>query len=458
MGLSAVAMGDYEAALAIFRDAMSLTPTEHSATMIALMLHRLGRIDESMKAYAESVAELKRDHAEAPHMLRGMAMLLRDAGAPFAAERFLHEAILLYVQNPVQVASAVVERDNSIDFHEWTRIALKTDLARALARSRGKPGAPRYPDTFVLPEDRAALLDYAARESGVSYIAKPHRGTGGQGIAITRDVHVLADRADVVVQRYVERPYLVDGRKAHVRLYGLVTSTVPLRAYLYREGIVRFAPDLYDLSDAGLANVHGHVTNTALHLDHPALEVSKDPVQKNVGHIWTLGAYLKRMKADGRDVQTVRRGFRELVKGFLDMLEAEGLFERQARAAPGRAFGFKLFGLDVLIDSDARPWLIEAQRKPALGGAALVQSINSVLCRTLFEMSCGYAFDDAMSVDEIAAVAKDRSALAQREAEHEFAHRGLFEPLTGAHCSSPPARGRSRRQRGAGGLSPAAAG
>ena len=27
---------------------------------------------------------------------------------------------------------------------------------------------------------------------------------------------------------------------------------------------------------------------------------------------------------------------------------------------------FRLFGLDVLIDADARPWLIEGQRKPGV--------------------------------------------------------------------------------------------
>jgi hypothetical protein len=107
-------------------------------------------------------------------VLRGMAMLLRDAGAPLAAERFMHEAIQLYVRNPAQVAFFLVDRDNFIDFHEWTRFALKSELARALARRRGKPGAPRYPESFVLPEDRAALLDYAARESGASY----RRGLG----------------------------------------------------------------------------------------------------------------------------------------------------------------------------------------------------------------------------------------------------------------------------------------
>jgi hypothetical protein len=430
MGLSAVALGDHEAALTIFREAMSLSPTEHSAGMVALMLHRLGRTAESIKAYSDLLGKLKRDNAEAPHVLRGVAMLLRDAGAPLAADRFLQELITLYLQNPAQVAVALIERDNSIDFHEWTLVAHKIELARALSRSLSKSGAPRFPDSFVLPEARAALLDYAARENRALFIAKPHRGTGGQGIVVTRDVHAIADRDDVVVQRYIERPYLVDGRKAHVRLYGLVTSLAPFRAYLYREGIVRFAPDPYDLSDVGLENVHAHVTNTALHQGHPALQVSKNAAEENVGHIWTLSAYLERLKADGRDVETVRREIRELAKGFLGMLSAEGLFARQAKAAPRRAFGFKLFGLDVLIDADARPWLLEAQRKPALGGAPLVLRVNTQLSRTVFEMRCAYAFDDTLAADRIASLAKDRTALARREAECEFARKGLFEPMT----------------------------
>jgi hypothetical protein len=56
-------------------------------------------------------------------------------------------------------------------------------------------------------------------------------------------------------------------------------------------------------------------------------------------------------------------------------------------------------------------------------------------------MSCGYAFDDSMPPDEIAAVARDGSALARREAEHEFAHRGLFEPLTQGEVTGSARRG-----------------
>ena len=89
MGLCAIALGDYAQALAIFADAAKLAPTEHSEAMAALMLHRLGRAGEAVKAYSTLLGKLKRDHNELPHVLRGMTMLLRDAGAPLASERFL---------------------------------------------------------------------------------------------------------------------------------------------------------------------------------------------------------------------------------------------------------------------------------------------------------------------------------------------------------------------------------
>ncbi len=399
MGLCAIAMGDYAGALKCYEEAKTIAPAEHSEAMAALMLHRLGRFQEAIQAYSALLAKLKRDHVESPHVLRGMAMLLRDVGAPLASDRFLQEFISVYRIDPGRVSGMLMERDTSIDFHGWTRFAHKADLARALNASRGKPGAPRFPDSFVLPEDRQALIDYAQREPGALYIAKPQRGTGGQGMTITREVGAVADRDGVVVQRYVERPFLVDGRKGHVRLYGLVTSLNPFRAYLYRNGIVRFAPDPYDLAEASLANVHAHVTNTALHHNRPNLVVSEDATQENVGAVWSLNAYLERIGTQGLDVEAIRGELRALVAGFLGVVAGEGLFAAQAKTSPRRAFPFKLFGLDALIDAEGKPWLIEAQRKPALGGSALVRKVNGQMFQAIFEMSCGLVFDDAMPAD-----------------------------------------------------------
>lgn len=430
MGLCAIAMGDNEGALATYLQAFSISPEAHTAGMAALLLHRLGRLGEAVKAYGELIAKMKPDSPEAPHVFRGAAMLLRDAGAPLAAERYMHDLLGAYRRNPVGVASALIERDNSIDFHEWTRYAHKTDLARALMRhAQQHPGAIAFPPTFVLPEDRSALTAFAARESSALFIAKPHRGSGGQGMTIASHVGDMIERDDVVVQRYIERPYLVDGRKGHVRLYGLVASLAPFRAYLYGDGIVRFAPEPYDASEQGLANIHSHVTNTALHLGHPKLDVSDDPAKENSGNVWSLRAYLERLRADGCDVDRLWGELQALAKGFLDMVAADGLFERQAKAAPRRSFPPKLFGLDVLIDADCEPWLIEAQRKPAMSGSALVRRINGQMFRTIFEMSCIHAFDDSIAAERIAQLAKDAGGLRNREAEVEAARSKGFALL-----------------------------
>jgi hypothetical protein len=53
-------------------------------------------------------------------------------------------------------------------------------------------------------------------------------------------------------------------------------------------------------------------------------------------------------------------------------------------------------------------------------------SINAQMFRTIFEMSCAYAFDDSLGAEQIARVAKDRGALLGREAELEIARRRQF--------------------------------
>ena len=51
----------------------------------------------------------------------------------------------------------------------------------------------------------------------------------------------LPRKRPLVVQSYVQRPYLINGTKFDIRIYVIVTSVDPLRIYLYEDGLVRFA-------------------------------------------------------------------------------------------------------------------------------------------------------------------------------------------------------------------------
>jgi Tfp pilus assembly protein PilF len=431
LALCLYAQGDWAGALDVVGETAKATGSTDAIVQQGLMLHRMGRRDEAAAAYDTILTRGSLDGVNQWPAMRGMMNVLRDQGRPLAADHYAHELIQRHRRQSLLVPSSLLKRDQSVSFHEWYGLVDKSRLTglfrKGLAEDRV---GGRAPESFNLPQERAALVEFAkAQPAGVLYIVKPIRGSGGQGISVTADVAEALDRTDVVVQRYIDQPYLVDGRKGHLRIYGLVTSAEPLRAYVYSEGVVRFAPEPYDPRPERLAEISMHVTNTALHKGHPSLVISEDPDRDDVGSIWSVSALLRRMQADGHDAEAVFGRIGDLVAWFLRLLRREGLFARQAASAPARSFSPKLFGLDVLVDADGMPWLIEVQAAPAATGAALVNRINGELYQTIFRMSVGTLVEDGMAPEAVAAILSDPAALAARELEIEMANRGRFTPL-----------------------------
>jgi tetratricopeptide (TPR) repeat protein len=430
VGFCLLAMGDNQGALAAFQSAFEASAGAGSLRYIALLSHRLGRVEEAIKAYERLLSNCQPTSSEIPVALQGLAAALRDAGRPIVADDYLRQLIDRCRREPLSLTSGLVSRNNSDDFHEWSPLADKARLAAALSARKALDPAGRFPETFVLPADRAALAAFAkGPDAPALYIVKPIRGSGGQGISVTADVAAALDRQEVVVQRYIDRPYLIEGRKGHCRIYCLVTSADPLRAYVYSEGIVRIAPEIYDPRPDSGGEVSMHVTNTALHVGHPGLTISQDANQDDVGSIRSLSALLRRMTADGLDGAAVFDEIKALAEWFVRLLAADGLFARQAASGPPRGFPAKLFGLDVLVDADGHPWLIEMQRTPAARGAPLMEKINGEMYVTNFRMGHAPLIDDATPSELLAALRADDGARRRREAELEFAARGKFVPL-----------------------------
>lgn len=429
-GFCLVAMGDNEGALAAFSHAFATLSSAKSLRFMGMLHHRLGRLDEAIQAYSRLLANCQPASPEVPCALQGVAAALRDAGRPIAADHAMRQLIERFSREPKAISSGLVMRNNSDDFHEWSPFADKSRLAAALTARQASDPAGRFPESFVLPGDRKALEAFAAGETAPGlYIVKPIRSSGGQGISVTADLTEALHRDDVVVQRYLDRPYLIEGRKGHCRIYCLIASADPLRAYIYSEGIVRIAPEPYDPNPDRAGGVSMHVTNTALHLEHPDLVISQDPSQEDTGAIRSLSALLRRMTAEGLDGEVAFGEIKALVEWYVRLLAADGLFARQAASAPPRAFAPKLFGLDVLIDAEGHPWLIEMQRTPAARGAPLVDKINAEMFATVFRMAQFPLIDDTTSPELLALLRTDDAVRRLREAEIEHANRGKFVPL-----------------------------
>lgn len=67
-----------------------------------------------------------------------------------------------------------------------------------------------------------------------------------------------------VISRYIDNPLLIGGKKFDLRLYVLVTSFRPLRAYQYVHGFARFCNVKYTTDMDDIDNPYIHLTNVAI--------------------------------------------------------------------------------------------------------------------------------------------------------------------------------------------------
>ena len=88
-----------------------------------------------------------------------------------------------------------------------------------------------------------------------------------------------------VVQRYMDRPYLIEGLKFDMRIYCLVYGVNPLRVFVFREGLARFATEKYTAPQKGnLNHLFMHLTNYAINKKAENFEANEDSEETDVGH------------------------------------------------------------------------------------------------------------------------------------------------------------------------------
>jgi len=84
-----------------------------------------------------------------------------------------------------------------------------------------------------------------------------------------RDLDKITGGENFVVQKYIHNPLLIEGLKFDLRIYVLLTGIDPLRIFIYKEGIVRFATVPYQRPDQdNITNMFMHLTNYAINKHH----------------------------------------------------------------------------------------------------------------------------------------------------------------------------------------------
>lgn len=270
------------------------------------------------------------------------------------------------------------------------QIGRKDRMWRNMQKMVTKFGVQEFgflPQTYVLPHDLRLLRQVWSRSTvDVPWIIKPPASARGTGIQVIHQWNQLPRKRPLVVQSYVENPYLINNTKFDIRLYVFVTSVNPLRIYLFEDGLVRFASMAYSSEMDSLSDLYVHLTNYSINKNSGGYVPNEEPNMCQ-GHKWTLKSLWTYMSQRGIDVEGIKSSIRDIViKTFLSVDST--LLDMAKGNVTNRYTCYELFGFDILLDANLKPWLLEVNISPSLHStSSLDLSVKGPLIRDVFNMA-----------------------------------------------------------------------
>eukprot|EP00658_Telonema_sp_P-2_P022950 TRINITY_DN19196_c0_g1_i2.p1 TRINITY_DN19196_c0_g1~~TRINITY_DN19196_c0_g1_i2.p1 ORF type:complete len:500 (+),score=135.96 TRINITY_DN19196_c0_g1_i2:129-1628(+) len=256
-------------------------------------------------------------------------------------------------------------------FPGMSEIARKNGLARNLnrmAKVMGDSSFDFYPKTWILPADAGELHQQSLDKKVRTYIYKPSKGCQGNGIFLTRNLDDIDSTSDAVVQKYLHKPLLMENKKFDLRIYVLVTSMVPLRMYLFKEGMARFCTNEYTaVKGSNLNNQFMHLTNYAINKKNENYEFNEDVESADQGSKRSMSSVFEALEAQGCDVDLLWSRIAALcIKTCLAVQPSLGHIYNTCFHGSNYGFScFEILGFDVMLDEKYKPWLIEVNHTPS---------------------------------------------------------------------------------------------
>lgn len=152
-----------------------------------------------------------------------------------------------------------------------------------------------------------------------TFIAKPSRGRGGEGITLVQKFSELHQtwsfkERDLLVQRYIKKPLIIDGKKFDLRIYVLLKGYThaegeTIQAYVCEEGMARFCTvDYKKPTKDNLKNLYMHLTNFSLNKNSEQYKAPPDEdfLDDDTGSKRLLSSLYRTLRDEGHDVDKIK--------------------------------------------------------------------------------------------------------------------------------------------------------
>uniref|UniRef100_A0A8C2VHE8 Protein polyglycylase TTLL10 n=2 Tax=Chinchilla lanigera TaxID=34839 RepID=A0A8C2VHE8_CHILA len=234
-----------------------------------------------------------------------------------------------------------------------------------------------FPETYRLDISNERQAFFTLFDETQIWICKPTASNQGKGIFLIRSQEELTTlQAKIqsaedgplhcktpfrgpharVVQRYIQNPLLLNGKKFDVRSYLLIACAEPYMVF-FGHGYARLTLSLYDPHSSDLS---GHLTNQFMQKQSPLYVLLKEDTVWSMDH---LNHYIndKFQRTKGLPQDWVFTTFTKRMQQIM----AHCFLAVKSKLECKLGY-FDLIGCDFLIDENFKVWLLEMNSNPAL--------------------------------------------------------------------------------------------
>jgi hypothetical protein len=243
------------------------------------------------------------------------------------------------------------------------------------------------PETYCLPRDYDIIAekvkDLDLTDIKNLWLVKPVASSRGRGIRLLTDIENIPKKT--IVTHYIYNPHLINGKKYDLRLYLLVTGYTPLKIYLFDDGLARFCSEEYDLNPEKMNDRYIHLTNYSINKTSLNFE-QNDSVNDEFGEKWTLNTLKNYFKKNNLNFGKVWEKIKDIiVKIILSVTGMAIPLIKNFHLSSGNLF--ELYGVDILLDENLEPWLMEVNLNPSLNcDSQLDLKVKSKLLTDIFNI------------------------------------------------------------------------
>jgi tubulin polyglutamylase TTLL6/13 len=168
----------------------------------------------------------------------------------------------------------------------------------------------------------------------------------------------------------MHKPYLIDGYKFDLRIYVLLAGVNPMRVFLYKEGLARFATVPYESPQpSNLDNLFMHLTNYAINKDSENFVANTSDTADDVGSKRSLTSVLRNITATFGETRCrqVWADIRDLIIKTLCIAQPilQHLYRQCQPDDLDNSLCSQVLGFDVMIDHALKPSLLEVNQSPS---------------------------------------------------------------------------------------------